>query len=216
MGAIFFSDINEDFIGHICAEIFRDGVYEPYLAGKRDLVIADIGAHVGLFSLYASPYAKIIYAIEPSLEHFQNLIAMVKYNNLENVKPFRLAIFNENKTFPLFHNKNRTMFSLSMYVDDKSTPPEMVEAVRLDKFFEDNKIDHVDFMKLDIEGSEAEVFGGDGFAKVAEKIDTIVYELHAWTNRNPNQIKFSLEQRGFEVQQIPNEANLYVAKRIKK
>lgn len=217
MGAIFWpGDIRENYIGHICAEIFRDGIYEPFLAGRRDLVIMDVGAHVGIFSLYASPYAKVIYAFEPSSEHFMSLLETIKFNNLlDKVKPRRLAIFNENKTFPLFHNKNKTMYSLSTYVDDKSMPPEVVEAVRLDKFFEDEKIEKVDFMKLDIEGSEAEVFGGDGFANVADKIDTIVYELHAWTNRNPNQIKFSLESRGFEIEQIPNETNLWVAKRKK-
>jgi len=213
MQAIYFSDIREDFIGHICAEIFRDGVYEPYLAGKRDLVILDVGAHVGIFSLYASPYAKVIYAIEPSNEHFQNLVAMVQYNRLENIKPLKLAIFNEDKQFQLFHNKNRTMFSLHQAVEDKSSLPEMVDCLRLDTLFKKLKLDKVDFMKLDVEGSEAEVFGGDAFAKVAKKIDTIVYEVHAWMGRHPNQLKFSLKQRGFEVNQIPNEANLWVAKR---
>ena len=215
MQAIYFSDIREDFIGHICAEIFRDGVYEPYLANKRDLVILDVGAHVGLFSLYASKYAKIIYAIEPSNEHFQNLVAMVKFNRLENVKPLKLAIFNEDKQFQLFHNKNKTMFSLHQSVNDGSSLPEMVDCVRLDTLFKKLKLKKVDFMKLDVEGSEAEIFGGDGFAKVAKKIDTIVFEYHQWCGRHPHQVKFSLEQRGFEVSPIKADATLWVAKRKK-
>lgn len=214
MKAIFFEgNIRENFIGHICAEIFRDGIYEPYLAGKKDLVICDIGAHVGIFSLYASAYAKIVYAIEPSLGHFTNLAHMVKFNRLTNVKPHKLAIANQDKKLKFFHNKNKTMYSLSQSVEDKSTPPELVDCVRLDTLFKMLKIKKVDLMKLDIEGAEAEVFGGDGFANVADKIDTIVYETHAWMNRHPNQIKFSLEQRGFVVERIPNDAQLWVARR---
>lgn len=214
MRAIFWEGLAEDnFIGHICAEIFKDKVYAPFLVGKKDLIILDVGAHIGLFSLYASKYAKKLYAIEPSLEHAQCLAMMVKHNGLDNIVPCKCAIANKDGEMTLYHNKNKTMFSLSPAINDKSSKPEIVDTIRLDTFFKQHKIDHVDFMKLDIEGKEDEVFGGDGFANVADKIDTIVYETHAWMNRNPAQIKVSLEGRGFKVNQIKAEAQLWVARR---
>jgi hypothetical protein len=78
----------------------------------------------------------------------------------------------------------------------------------------DEGIDHVDFMKLDVEGSEGEILAGPGFGNVADKIDTIVMETHSWGVRPPQQIKDALTNRGFKVVQIPNDASIFVATRL--
>lgn len=92
-------------------------------------------------------------------------------------------------------------------------PDEVVAAVTLEDLFEEKKIDHVDFMKLDIEGSEAEVLASESFRNVAPKIDTILMELHSWTGRHPNQVKEALKNAGFTVSTVPNDAEILVAKR---
>ena len=74
-------------------------------------------------------------------------------------------------------------------------------------------------MKMDIEGSEAEVIGSEGFRLVADKIDTIIMELHTnnsgltWTGRNPNQTIQALKSKGFNVSKMPSDANIIVAKK---
>jgi len=63
MQSIFWEgNIRDNYLGHICAEIFKDRIYAPFIEGRKDLTIMDIGAHVGLFTIYAQPYAKKIYA----------------------------------------------------------------------------------------------------------------------------------------------------------
>ena len=105
------------------------------------------------------------------------------------------------------------MYSLHQAVNDNSIPPEQVETITLDKLFEDEKIEHVNLLKLDVEGTEAEILGSDTFRKVAPKIDTIVMELHSWMGRHPNQIGESLKSNGFKVSQLPNDATIVVAQK---
>jgi FkbM family methyltransferase len=201
----------ENCIGYQAAEIFKDGIYVPYIANRKDLVIFDIGANIGLFTLYAKERAKIIYAMEPSTEHFACLSKMVEFNQIKNVTLIKKAISNFNKESDFFFHPNKTTYSLYA-VDMKDViGQEKVECIRMDKLFEDHKIDHVDFMKFDAEGIESEVFGGDGFASVADKIDTIVFETHTWMDRNEHQVINSLEVKGFKVKRIPSDTQLWVA-----
>jgi len=102
------------------------------------------------------------------------------------------------------------MYSLHQAVNDQSSKPEKVQAITLEKLFEDEKIEHCDLLKMDIEGTEYEVLGSDSFANVSPKIDAVVGETHAWAGRNPNQLRDSLENNGFKYQTIPNDASLFV------
>jgi len=197
------------------AEIFRDGVYKPYFAKKKDLIVLDVGANVGIFTLFASDYAKKIYSVEPFSEHFHCLVNMIKFNNFKNVEPINAAISNKDGVAPLFlSDANKSAFNLMGHTDDKK-PPEQVKTIRLDTLFEEKKIKHIDFMKIDIEGMEGEVLCGDGFGNVADKIDTIVFERHHGDvmKRNPEQVNFALKERGFKLERIPNQTELWVAKR---
>jgi len=214
--AIFFKGRAEDnYIGHIVAEIYKDKIYDPYLRGKKDLTILDFGGNIGISAYYFSQFAKKVIVLEPSLRHFDTLTRMIDFNGLKDiVKPVRKALYTEITKLPFYHNQNETMFSLYQNVDDKSSEPEMVETVTIEQLLKDEKIDHVDFMKLDVEGSEGEILAGPGFGNVADKIDTIVLETHSWGIRPPQQVKDSLTNRGFKIEQIPNDATLFVATRL--
>jgi len=39
----------------------------------------------------------------------------------------------------------------------------------------------------------------------------IITEVHQWNGRHPNQIKDALENAGFDVKTIPNDASIIVA-----
>lgn len=212
MNGFFFEPPAENnYIGHILAEIYKDRVYAPILEGKKDLVILDIGANVGLATYYFSQFASKVISLEPSKEHFACLLKMLDFNEIKNVTPLNLALYMTDGTFELGHNENKTMYSLHLAVKDDKLPSEQVPAVTLTTLFKDQKIEHVDFMKLDVEGSEYEILGQTAFAEVAPKIDSILVEAHSWAGRHPNQLKESLKNRGFQVDQIANDASLFYA-----
>lgn len=214
MNGIFFNNFEQSYIPEILTEMYRQRVYAPFLHGKKDLTILDIGANIGLFSFYASQYAKRIYAIEPAQEHVDVANHMIKFNKLDEiVTVHRNAIAHENKEMTLHHNQNVTMFSLKEAVADKSLDSEKVEAVTLLKFLDDSKIEHVDFMKLDIEGAEMEVVSGTEFQEASKRIDSLVVEYHQWSGRNPSQLVTALSDYGYEVKNIPADAMLFGAVR---
>ena len=212
----FFRDFKNSYLPEILKEMYRDCVYDPYLKGKKDLVIADFGANIGMFSYYAYEMAKVIYAIEPSKQHFEVLTKMIEFNGLERVKPIKKALSHKNGMVTFYHNENTTMFSLKESVNNKPKESEEVETITLDKLFDENKINHLDFMKIDIEGSEAEVFSSLGFEKVANKINIIMGEFHIWSNVNPAQFKTYFLDNGFNFKWAnATEASLFIAERIK-
>ena len=161
------------FIPYIYKEIYFEGVYKDILNGKKDMVIVDVGANIGITVQHFQPYAKKLYAIEPSPEHFAALKKNKEYNEWDNVVLCNYALadkdgemtFNQN-------NRNRTMNG----IDEKGSLK--VQTKGIDTFFEENKIDHVDFMKFDPEGAEEMILRSEGFKKVVDKIDSIEIEFH--------------------------------------
>ena len=202
-----------NYIGHIVSEVYKEGIYRPYLEGKKDLTIIDIGGNIGITAYYFSQFAKQVYVLEPALRHFDTINRMIEFNGLKNIKPIRKALYTDNTKLPFYHNEaNQTMYSLYQSVSD-GTEPEMVDTVTLEQLLRDENIDHVDFLKLDCEGSEGEILSGVAFKNVAEKIDTIVMETHSWGIRPLQQVKDALVNRGFKIEPIPGDATLFAATR---
>lgn len=212
--AFFFNTpVETSFIGHQLSEIYRDQVYVPFLQGKKDLTIIDIGANIGMTTYYFSRFAKVVHSVEPSLEHFETLKHMVKFNELNNVVLHKEAIWIKDTIEEFHHNQNKTMFSLHTAVDDGSSRIEKVKVTSIDTFFKENKIEKCDFMKIDIEGSEFELVCSDKFAEIAPKIETVFLEYHTWAGRNPNQLTQALEEYGFKVTQPQSTAGLLAGTR---
>lgn len=214
-GFFFKPPLTTNFWGHIFEELYKSRIYDPYLPVRKEGSVAlDIGANVGLVSYYLAQHFEKVYSIEPSTEHMQNLALMLNYNKLTNVIPIQKAIYIENGKFGFGGPKdNTTMRSLHMATWQDGKPEEQVETITLQKLFTDYKIEHVNLMKLDIEGSEIEVLSHPTFKTVAPKIDIIIIERHGWSGRHPNQLNEALKNNGFTVEQIPNNADLVVAKR---
>lgn len=211
--AFFFeTPIDDIYIGHQVAEVFKDKVYDKYFVGKSNQVVVDFGGCIGITAYYFSKFAKIVYTLEPEKNNFDVLTHQLTFNNLTNVKPFNLAVSNTDGEATFYHMQNKTMHSLRPAVVDNSQQHETVKTIRLDTFFEQEGIDHVDFMKVDCEGSEADIICGDGFQNIADKIDVLFLELHSWMGRNPEQLKEGLRMAGFtKIDVIPNEAVLWIA-----
>ena len=211
----FYGSIEDNWLGHMMAEVYKDGIYRPFLPLiKEGTVALDIGANIGLVSIYLSRYFERVIALEPSEGHFDALTRNLQNHNITNVKPIKKAIYIKGGKFPFGGPKdNKTMRSLHMATWQEGKSDEMVEATTLDKLFEDEKIDHVNLMKLDIEGSEVEVISSASFQKVANKIDCIVGERHQWSGRHPHQLDDAFKSNGFVLETIKNDANLYVARR---
>jgi FkbM family methyltransferase len=200
--------VEDNAIGHIFAEVFKDKLYQLYFLGKKDLTVFDLGANIGITSLYFQPFCKDIYAVEPASDHLECLTKMVEFNKFTNIHPLKYAISNENKKISLNKFANKTAYNINIIGDPRMISSEEVECITIDKLFEITGVKHCDFMKMDIEGEEFGVLGGPGFKNVAPLIDVIIIEMHNWVGRNFNQVKECLMVNGFKTRMLSADATI--------
>lgn len=198
--ALFYPDVPFDtlFIPYIYREIYFEGIYVDVLNQGKDMVIVDVGSNIGVTVQHFKEYAKKVYAIEPSPEHFEALKKNKEFNGWDNVEVFNMAIADKCGTMHLSQNSaNRTCNSIVLNYGDKGVE---VETMDFETFFNQNKIESVDFMKFDVEGAEDLILRGDSFRKVAHKIKNIMVEFHypSWRDLVEYMISLGYQARQYE------------------
>ena len=198
-----------NYIPHILKEMYIDGVYASYLNGRRDLTVLDLGANIGIFSMYVKDYAKKIIAVEPAEENFNCLLLNAEsFNFKEKSTLIKAAIGNKEGKLNLYHSPNKTAHTLLGGGDNF----EEVEIKTIAQVLKETKTDKVDLMKIDIEGSEFDVLCGDSFIEAAPKIQHIFGELHSWAGRNYSQVGWALRSLGYRFSMLhKTEASVFVA-----
>lgn len=168
-------------------QIFFFGYYDErgmkclkkYL-NKGDVFI-DIGANVGCYSLIASKIVTEtgkVYAFEPVNSIYNCLKKNVELNNLKNIVLEKKAIYNKRGVKDLYISlsDNMGMSSISTPV---SNYIEKVNTITLDEFIRNNKVNKVDFIKIDIEGAELYALQGMTNTIIQNK-PVIIVELNEW------------------------------------
>lgn len=178
--ALFYPNVPFDtlFIPYIYKEIYFDGIYIDIFnqAEPNSMTIIDVGANIGVVTQHMQPYAKKMYSIEPSSEHFEALAKNKEFNGWDNVEIFNMAIADKDGEMELRkHDGNRTCNSIVLQYGGES---QKVKTMAMDSFFKENNIDEVDFMKFDVEGAEDLILRSEGFKKVAKRIKAVEVEFH--------------------------------------
>jgi FkbM family methyltransferase len=182
-------------------EIFEQKVYGD-ITGK-DLIIFDIGACSGFFTIFAHPHAKIIYAFEPYSLAIKNFKEHTK--GLDKIKLITKAVSDVTGTIELYEDSYAGQ-SIVKNKDQKVC--EMVDSIILYDFIKENNIDHIDFLKIDVECAEINIFNSKNFDKVLAITDKIALETHG----HNEVLKPILENNNFKV--VLN-GQVIIAERIK-
>lgn len=193
------------YIPWIYKEIYFDKVYDDTLNGKKDLVILDVGANLGIVTQFMRDFAKKVYAIEPASEHFEALSKNKEFNNWDNVELFKLAIAGTNGEMKL--SKTSSNLTCNSLVNDYQDEGEIVKTQTFNTFFKENNIDEVDFCKFDVEGAEEQILCSPDFNDIAPKIKSIMVEFHYETYPK---IVFHLLGLGYTAKRYPSSAIIYL------
>ncbi len=197
---IYHNRVDDTEIKLIADQIFD---IEEYRAGYEVLkdrvnpVVLDIGAHIGLATNYfAQIKGSEIYSFEPSVKNYE---CLVKNTKGLNVKTFNFAV-------TAFNCEDRHFGRETLYCQRRGLPIEEKVATRnMEWIFETNKLEHVDLMKIDTEGSEYEILFTKSFKNVASKIDYIIGESHMGIEPfHPQDLVPVLGRLGFDVGFLPN------------
>ncbi len=189
-----------------------DRVYRPYIEQLQNGVFLDLGCNIGLWSIYASKYASKVYAFEPARETWELAIKNLESEKIKNVSLFQEAVGHENGEASFYRNTNSTMNSMNELVKNTDVVTK-VPTVTLDRVVEREKIEHIDFAKIDVEGTEDKLFASEGFTKIVPILDAFVYEYHSWCAAPYELINRRLEDLGYSLVRIPSEAVIFGARK---
>jgi FkbM family methyltransferase len=161
---------------------YWSGIYEMEVQKilARELhsgdVFYDVGANAGFFSLIAAklvgPEGRV-FAFEPVSENHETIGEQFQINQFQNCTVVPVAVSGESGTMPIHLTANTSMARLGG-TDTGSTS--IVETVSLASFVQGHPLP--DFIKMDVEGAEAEVLESATSLLMNEKAPTLLVEIH--------------------------------------
>lgn len=161
---------------------------------QNNSVVIDIGAHIGVFSIFVTTLGKNIhvYSYEPSEENFRILERNIILNSSSNVHVFKLAVSGRRGKRTLFINKNPA--GNSFFV--KKGRKVIVNTITLKDVLDSNNIVNCDLIKMDCEGAEYEILFNTP-ENYLKKIRNICLEYH--NIYDVKKLKMFLNDKGFNV-----------------
>ena len=159
-------------------EIWR---FNAYCRGRFAIdpedVVVDIGAHIGVFAVYAARHAPRgqVYAYEPFPGNYRLLAINKSLNRLDNLHVFNLAVSARTGESDFFAvESNPALNSLSgAYGGERIS----VRTVSIEDVVRDNRIEAVDYLKIDAEGAEYDILMNCSGA-LLRRIKRIFLEYH--------------------------------------
>lgn len=125
----------------------------------ENFVFVDIGANVGGYSLFvatrAGPTARVL-AIEPQPIIFERLVRNIRENPVGTIKAMQCAVADREGELTLFIDRRNRGESSIKYLrpENQAGGQALVPARTLHAILLEERLDHIDALKLDIEGSE--------------------------------------------------------------
>ncbi len=154
--------------------------------GSLDIAV-DVGAALGSYAWLLDRKARRVYSFEPGRTHYNYLRRLLWGTNISLTMA---AVGSSTGTVEFFTpgfdtnaRHSATLSASNPIVHTEGTQVETVKQVSLDEFFRGNvgPGEHVDFLKVDVEGYEFEVFkGGVGIIEAYHPL--IVCEIEARHN----------------------------------
>ena len=172
-----------------------------YRVQADDKVIMDLGANIGVFTLYAArcaPHAKVL-SLEPFPSTFGRLVITVRGHNLDDrVKCLNFAATGTDgaRVMPDASVPSQRRALASAANGEEGT---QVTGRTLEALLSENQLPQVDLLKMDIEGSEYEVLLSTPRSVLA-RIRRIAMEYHGdCAPYSKEQLFDHLRDAGFQV-----------------
>ncbi|MCW1970464.1 MAG: FkbM family methyltransferase [Anaerolineae bacterium] len=178
-------------------------------------VVVDIGAAYGDFVTHTAfhhPTAKLI-AFEPFAQAYALLNENIALNGLKNVQVFQKAVSSRaekrmvSQTGAAVQHTTHRVDNAASLAPSKSG---LVDAIGLADIFTLTAIQHIDFLKVDCEGAEFDIFLNAAPAELA-KIERVCMEYHDnATPHHHSSLVQHFEQHGFRVTTYPNPVHSHL------
>ena len=197
----------------IAYEGFESEILSVFKPKSGDNVV-DCGAHIGKYTILTSKLVGKdghVVAIEPSLENYEILLVNLRLNRCENVAPMNCAAWRDDEEVILWVSESMATHSLKPNWDRERSLLEAneresvkVRGLKLDDLLQ--SMVRIDWLKLDVEGSELDVLLGATESISERKIHNIIVEAS-----DESSLDF-LEKNGYLLTRISTLRPYYHAK----
>lgn len=158
----------------------------------------DIGANIGLFSVFSSKATTgTIVAVEPLKENFARLKENHELNNTFKGNTFLNIALSNKKDSGFLHTEDFEAGEGQASLEN-NRDGQPVEINSLDNLFENRDLPSPDVVKIDVEGHEKKVL--EGFTDHVSETEVLFVEVHDKGGASTNEIKRWAESRGFGVE----------------
>ena len=179
---------------------------------KNKIIFWDIGANLGLFSVYAAyKHSNIeIVSFEPSTSNTRCLSRNISINDLsEKIKLFQLALSNEENTISTFketefmEGSSISTFGEKYNYDGKYLPKKQtlnqykLFGTKIDYLIDNKILDVPNYIKIDVDGIEHLILEGGKELLKNKDLKEISIEFDIMLTKENNQIIKLLEENGF-------------------
>jgi FkbM family methyltransferase len=189
---------NPWFLGMVDDTFFEDVHTPPGLHVEANDVVVDIGANVGIFTLFSAfRTQKTVYAFEPAPENIRFLNRNIRTNRLRNVIVHNVAVCDKTGKLTKLYLVDSVGHSLFDHAGKRKKYIE-VPPMTLQHIMDNVVAGEVGFLKIDCEGCEGLIFSSTP-TDCLRRIKKIVVEFHDGTSPlKHDDIQRLLEEAGFE------------------
>lgn len=175
---------NQWFKGELEREFFRENIYQRFVPIKQGDVVLDMGASIGIFPwilkdknigkiVCVEPHKELFKTMLNNVEGMDNVVCINKGIGSINGKEFQNGLFNEN------------------FVEEQEEANRAeIETITFKTLLQENNITHVNFLKLDCEGAEYDIFTDENIDWIKDNVDYIVGEFHITTDKFKERFKY--------------------------
>jgi FkbM family methyltransferase len=196
---------DHNFLLYMTDETFFEDIHTPPdLPIEADDVVVDIGANVGVVTLFAALRTrKTVHAFEPSPENCEFIKRNAFKSGLNNVAVHQVAVGDKTEKHTRLYvadsvgnsllsaELSASKFSTENYID--------VPSVTLQNIIDNTESGEIDYLKIDCEGCEGMIFLSTPVEYI-KKVKKMVVEFHDTSSPlKHDAIQKLLEEAGFEV-----------------
>ena len=206
-------------------DVFKNNEYK-FPESALGWTVLDLGAHIGTFSLLAySRGAKKIIAVESDTENFEILKTNTK--GLKNIKLYNNAISSsDGEKFNCYKYVHIFSWGSCNYINtggrgiikglnedllndhekrEYKILPNTVDSISIKALLKTNNLRDIDFMKIDVEGTEKEIFKNIDIQDLL-KLKRIAGEYHQTEKREGEQLLKEKLEPYYHLEIAPNPA----------
>ena len=125
-------------------------------------VIMDVGANIGIFSTLFNRIIPdtTVYSFEPSPKAYECLTETLRRNGVRTDRAFNFGIGEKSGTLNFYECDMLAGSCIVTQDDNKHLANTTIPVVPIDQFVKEQKLERLDFIKIDVEGFESEVLKG--------------------------------------------------------